>query len=190
MAVPEAIRLLLAKCLSDEEEQRPGSAGVVLAEIEQIAKGEAVAQDVPEIGMHLPINVTQIFRDITLAETAGFEEFRREFGPRVRLIRDPKAVDKQGLLLVGQSLLAAVAPHESRTGSIFVKHVWRPPVAHLERLRKRGVGATIRWVATPMRPLEADAAISELLRVLAEREAANPEQHTRVEVHDRWERVS
>ncbi|WP_279071207.1 AAA domain-containing protein [Microbacterium lacticum] len=189
VVVPEPIRLLLARCLSDEQEQRPGSAGVVLAELEQIAKGEAGAQNVPEIGIHLPVNVTQIFRDVTLAETAGFEEFRREFGPRVRLVRDPKFADRQGLLLVGQSLLAAVAPHESRNGYFFVKHVWRPPIAHLERLRKRGIGATIRWVATPMRPLEADAAISELLRSLAEREAANPEQHSRVEVHDRWERV-
>ena len=180
---------MLARCLSEKEEQRPGSAGVVLAEREQIAKGEAVAQNTPEIGIHLPANVTQIFRDVTLAETAGFEEFRREFGPRVRIARDPKSADTQGLLMIGQSLLAAVAPHGSRAGSLFVKHVWRPPIAHLERLRKRGVGATIRWVATPMRPMDADAAISELLRSLAERETANPEQHSRVEVHDRWVRV-
>lgn len=187
--VPEPIRLLLARCLSAEEDQRPGSAGVVLAEIEQIAKGDTVPQDVPEIGLHLPFNVIQIFRDITLAETAGFEEFRREFGPRARLVRDPKSADRQGLLLIGQSLLAAVAPHESRPGSFFVKHVWRPPIAHVERLRKRGVGRTIRWVMTPMRTLEADAAISDFLRSLAEREATHADQYSRVEVHDRWERV-
>lgn len=187
--VPEPIRLLLARCLSDKEEQRPGSAGVLLAEMEQIAKGEAVARDIPEIGIHLTTNLTQVFRDVTLAETAGFEEFRREFGPRVRIVRDPKSADKRGLLLVGQSLLAAVAVHESRAGSLFVKHVWRPPVAHLERLRKRGVGVMIRWVAVPMRPMDADAAISEVLRSLSELEAANLEQHSRAEVHDRWERV-
>ncbi|MCP2032610.1 serine/threonine protein kinase [Okibacterium sp. HSC-33S16] len=187
--VPEPIRLLLARCLSDREEERPGSAGVVLAELEQIAKGAPVGDDIPEIGLHLPVNVTQIFRDVTLAETAEFDEFRREFGPRVRIVRDPKAVDTQGLLLVGRSLIAAAAPHGSRTGALFVKHVWRPPVAHLERLRKRGIGLNVRWVPVPMRPFDADTAISEILRLLAEREAANPEQHDRAEIHDRWERV-
>lgn len=189
VTVPSPIRSLLARCLSDDEEQRPGSAGVVLAELDQIAKGTLEERTIPEIGLHVPNNVVQIFRSTTLAETAGFEEFRREFGPQSRVVRDQRTVEKQGLLLIGQSLLAAVAPHESRPGSLFVKHVWRPPFAHLERLRKRGLTATIRWVASPMRPVEADTAISELFRGIAEREAANPEKFARGEVHDRWQRV-
>lgn len=187
--VPEPIRLLLAKCLSEDPEHRPGSAGVLLAELERMSKGAAADESVPEIGLHLTLAVMRIFQDITLAETAGFDEFRREFGPRVRVVQDAKSAGPNGLILVGRSLVAAAAPHDSRPGSIFVKHVWRPPVAHLERMRKRGVGLTVRWVEMPMRPQEADLAVSELLRTLAEHEAAHSENHQRSEVHDRWERV-
>ena len=189
VSLPEPVKVLLARCLSDNEEDRPGSAGVVLAELQQIAKGASAAADVPEIGLHLPYAAEQSFRDLTLAETAGFDEFREEFGPRVRIVRDPKASRSDGLLLVGRTLVAVVAPHETRAGSIFVLHLWRPTNAQLERLRKRGIGVTIRWAPVPMRPLEADSAISEILRALAEKEAAKSENQARSEVHDRWERV-
>ncbi|AWB88981.1 hypothetical protein C2138_04990 [Salinibacterium hongtaonis] len=40
-----------------------------------------------------------------------------------------------------------------------------------------------------MRPFDDDTAISAILRLIAEREAANHERHDRAEIHDRCDRV-
>ncbi|MFT2690374.1 DEAD/DEAH box helicase [Clavibacter zhangzhiyongii] len=162
---------------------------MVLAELQQISRGRQAAPPVAEMGLFLPPQSEQAFRQLTQAETASFDDFRREFGPRVGVLHDPKSPKQSELILVGRSLLASVQPYNKRTGTLYVRSVWRPSVSYLERVRKRSLRVNVRWVAYPMRPQASDAAINELSRLATEHEAATPQLSERGEVHARWEKV-
>ena len=185
--MPETVRGLLLRCLDPDPAKRPGTASVLLAELEQLSRGADPVTVTPEIGVRLGAGAEQSLRDIAMSESAGFEDFKREFGPRVRVVRDAKS-STDGLLLVGRSLASAVGPGD-REGTLYVRSVWRPPAAQLERLRRRSLTYGVRWTQHLMRPGAAVAAIGDLYRELAEFERKSKQSDERSEVHARWERV-
>lgn len=189
IAVPESVRALLRRCLEEDPDGRPSSAAVVLAELEQESNAGPVMPEAAEIGLFLPERIEQSFCQLMQAEAASFEDFRREFGPRAKLMRSPTPSNQLELILVGRSLLAAVQPHDRRAGTLFVRSLWRPSVSYLERARKRSLAQELRWVTLPMQPQASEAAISDLFRLVTEHEAANPRLSQRSEVHARWEKV-
>lgn len=187
---PETVRSLLARCLAEDPSERPGSASVLLAEFRQIEKQSRPVPQVPEVGLEIIPGALRSFCEAIAAETADIVEVINEFGPRVRVMLDPKEVAGEDVLLLGRSVVAVAAVHSTRPGFFIIKHVWKPRVSHLERLKKQSVSLVLRWTGALLRPQAATEFIDDLLRTVREKHTEIRDQRaSRSEVHDRWERV-
>ena len=187
---PEMISALLARCLADDPEERPGSASVLLAELRQIEKQSRPATDITEVGLEITQAALRSFREAMGAETSDLSEVVKELGSRAHVMLDPKEAAGDDLLLVGRNVVAVAAVHSNRPGFLVIKHVWKPRVSHTERLRRQSISLVLRWSVALMRPQESATFIDGLLRTAHEKRAEIRERRAlRSEVHDRWERV-
>lgn len=187
---PEAVRALFARSLAEDAAERPGSASVLLAELRQIEKQLQPAGNPAEVGLEITQAALRTFREAMASETSDLSEVMRELGSRARVMLDPKEAAGEDLLLIGRTVVAIAAVHSSRPGFLVIKHVWKPRVSQIERLRRQSVSLALRWSVTLMRPQESATVIDGVLRTVHEKHAENRERRAlRSEVHDRWERV-
>lgn len=188
--LPEDVRSLLARCLADDPDDRPGSASILLAEFMQIERLARPAERATEVGLEVTPGALRSFGEAMSAEASEIGDVFAEFGPRVRVMLDPKEAAGDDLLLLGRAVVAVAAVHSNRPGFLVIKHVWKPRVSQMDRLRKQSVSHVLRWCSALMRPQEAAGFIDDLLRAVRERHAEFLESRaSRSEVHDRWERV-
>jgi len=189
-AFPDRIKDILARCLSEEPGDRPGSASVLLAELEQLGRQNSVADESTDVGIEISDGALETYRSISAAESAEVSDLVREFGTRARIVLDPREKTSGDMLILGRSVVAVATAHRTRRGFLVVKHVWKPWVAQLQRLRKASVPVAIGWRTSLISTDAAAALIEDLPRRLQETasESANA-RASRSEVHDRWERV-
>lgn len=188
--VPEDVRSLLARCLADDPDDRPGSASVLLAELQQIEKQARPSEQVTEVGLEVTPAALRSFSEAMSAEASELADVVKELGPRVRVMLDAREAAGDDILLLGRTVVAVAAVHSVRPGFLVVKHVWKPRVSQMERLRRQSLSRVLRWSPILMRPQEAGAYIDDLLRAVRERHAEVLDSRaSRSEVHDRWERV-
>jgi Protein kinase domain len=190
VAVPEDVRSVLAKCLAADPDGRPGSAAVLLAELQQIEKQSRPLAGITEVGLEITPGALGSFCESVAAEQADLSDVIGELSPRVRVMQDTKEDLSADVLLLGRTIVAVAAVHSTRPGFLVIKHVWKPKASHLERLRKQSLTLVIQWSSHLMRPQEASQFIAGLLRSVREKRAEiRDDRAARSEVHDRWERV-
>lgn len=88
--VPEDVRSLLARCLADDPDDRPGSASVLLAELQQIEKQARPSEQVTEVGLEVTPAALRSFSDAMSAEASELADVVKELGPRVRVMLDAR----------------------------------------------------------------------------------------------------
>lgn len=187
---PKEVQDILARSLADSPEDRPSSASVLLAELRQLEKKLRPADASVEVGLEITAAALRSFGEALTAETPDLNEVARELGSRVRVMLDPKEAAGQDLLLIGRSVVAVAAVHSSRAGFLVIKHVWKPRVAQIERLRRQSESFAVRWSPVIMRPQEATIFLDSVFRKIREKHDEIRERRaSRSEVHDRWERV-
>jgi hypothetical protein len=190
LGLPPHVSDILARCLADDPEDRPGSASVLLAELRHVGHAGATPPTFVDVGLEITPQALEAYQRAVASESADLHDLMREFGTRPRIALDAKAVESQDVLLVGRTVVAVATAHSTRSGYLIIKHVWKPWVAQLQRLGKHSHPFHVRWRAAIVATQVAAGFIDDLPRTLRELAAATAVARShRNELHDRWERT-
>ncbi|MFE9850609.1 AAA domain-containing protein [Streptomyces sp. NPDC005576] len=174
--LPPDILEALLPCLSAIAEERPQSAGVLLAALAAIQEARETRRS-PE---------TEVFLDFP---PMVLETFKRQYGislTRERVLEDIHAVcalsydtraSKQpDLQISGQTLLLRVQPHHTRDGVLRVARIQRPQAQLLEAARANWYRPKLKFrMSAPTDPGRAARDLADQMQIIGEMDAKRAE---------------
>ncbi|MEU0133793.1 AAA domain-containing protein [Streptomyces sp. NPDC006296] len=169
--LPPEIAKALAPCLSDNPDDRPPSAGVLKAQLEEIqSRREMRRAPEVEIFLDFPDQVLQAFLkqyNVSMSKSQVLDDIR-EVGA---LAFDGRAGAKPDLQLCGQRFMLRLQEHRTRPGLLRVVRVQRAPAQVLELARSTWYRPRLKLrTSSPTDARNAARELTELLELVTEKD--------------------
>ncbi|MEV7063299.1 AAA domain-containing protein [Streptomyces collinus] len=169
--LPPEIADALKPCLSDDPEDRPASAGVLKAQLEEL-QGRREKRRTPEVEMFLdfPDQVLHAFSkqySVSMSKQQILDDIREV----AALAFDGRAGVKPDLQLCGQTFMLRLQEHRTRLGLIRVVRAQRAPAQVLELARATWYRPRLKLrMSSPTDPHSAAAELTALLERVTEKD--------------------